>query len=89
MKIKLILAAVVAAMSLTSCTENARAKAWGGTATVDLPANTKIVNATWKDQELWYLTRPMRTGEVAETVTLHEQSSFGLVQGKVIFKESK
>lgn len=89
MKMKLMLAAAIAVLSLTSCTENSRAKAWGGTATVDLPVNTKIINATWKDQELWYLTRPMRADEVAETATLHEQSSFGLIEGKVVFKESK
>ena len=74
---------------LVSCTENQRAKSYGGTATVDLPKNTKLVNATWKDQELWYLTRPMRNDEVAETSTLHEQSSFGIVEGAVVFKESK
>lgn len=73
----------------TSCTENSRAKGWGGTATVNLPANTKMLTATWKGEELWYLTRPMRTDEVAETTTLNEQSSFGIMQGKVIFKESK
>lgn len=89
MKNKLMLAAAIAVIYLTSCTENTRAKACGGTATVDLPPNTKIVNATWKDHELWYLTRPMRSDEVAETMTLHEQSSFGLIEGKVIFKETK
>lgn len=87
---KLMLVATVAAvLSLSSCTENARAKGWGGTATVDLPPNTRMVNATWKDQDLWYLVRPMREDEVAETSTLHEQSSFGVIEGKVIFKETK
>jgi hypothetical protein len=85
----LILAAAFAVLSLTSCTENSRAKAWGGTATVDLAPNTKLIGATWKDAELWYLTRPMRADEVAETSSLIEQSNFGLVEGKVVFKETK
>lgn len=88
MKLKLTLLAFSAIALLSSCTENSRAKAWGGTASVDLPANTKLTGATWKDDELWYLTRPMRAGEAAETSTLNEQSSFGLIQGKVVFKES-
>lgn len=71
-----------------SCTENARAKAYGGTMTVDLPENTKFVNATWKDGgQLWYVTRPARPGEPKEVYTFQEKSTFGLVQGKVIFQE--
>jgi hypothetical protein len=89
MKTKLTLLAFASLALLSSCTENQRAKKWGGTASVDLPANTKLTGATWKDAELWYLTRPMRADEVAETSTLHEQSSFGLIQGKVVFNESK
>lgn len=93
MKTTLLAAAFALAFTspllLTSCTENSRAKAWGGTATVDLAPNTKIISATWKESQLWYLTRPMRVDEVAETSTLTEQSSFGLVEGKVVFKETK
>jgi hypothetical protein len=89
MKITLLLAAIAATLFTTSCTENARAKAWGGTATVDLAPNTKLIGATWKEADLWYLTRPMRADEVAETSSLIEQSNFGLVEGKVVFKENK
>jgi hypothetical protein len=81
--------ALTAIGSLTSCTENLRAKQYGGTATVSLTPNQKLVNATWKDQELWYLTRQMRANETPETFTLTEQSSFGLIEGKVVFSESK
>jgi hypothetical protein len=31
----------------------------------------------------------MRADEVAETSSLIEQSNFGLVEGKVVFKENK
>jgi len=90
MKLKTtLLAALFAVLSLTACTQNSRAKGWGGTATVDLPANAKLVTATWKDSQLWYLTRPMRKDEVAETLTLTEESSYGVLEGEVIFKESK
>lgn len=64
------------------------AKTWGGTITVTLPVNTKLVNATWKGSNLWYLTRPSRKGETAETSTLHEQSNLGMIQGQVIFVET-
>jgi hypothetical protein len=73
--------------ALTSCTENQRAKQFGGTAKVELPQGTKFVAATWKEDALWYAYRPARPDEKPETVTLKEQSSFGLLQGEVIFAE--
>ena len=78
---------VLATIAITGCTDQQRAKGWGGTATVDLPAGKKLVTATWKENALWYLTRPMRPDETPETFELQESSSMGLVEGTVIFKE--
>ncbi len=75
-------------VALSACTENQRAKSFGGTMSVDVPPGQKLVGATWKEDHLWYLTRPMRQGEVPEISTLHESSSFGVMQGAVVFKES-
>lgn len=92
MKAKL-LAFTIVVLALASCTENSRARNYGGTQTVNLPPNTKLINATWKSYEsgssLWYLTRPMRADETAETLTFQEKSSFGLIEGTVNFVESK
>ena len=86
MKNKLIVIAILAAAT-ASCTQNSRAKSFGGTAKVELPAGTKLVTATWKESQVWYLTRPARPGETPEVLTLHESSSFGVVQGKIVFTE--
>ncbi|MEY4602647.1 MAG: Brevibacillus phage Jenst [Candidatus Parcubacteria bacterium] len=74
-------------LTLTGCTANDRAKNYGGTMTVNLPAGQKLVNTSWKNADMWYLTRPSRDGEKPEVLTLHEDSNFGMMQGKVIFKE--
>ncbi len=74
---------------LTSCTDNQRAKNFGGTETINLPAGEKIVNCTWKEDHLWYLTEPMSSKDSARTLTFHEKSIWGVLQGTVIFKESK
>lgn len=90
MKLKpIVLSALIAltAFVLPSCTDNVRAKSFGGTTTVDLPAGTSLVNVTWKEAELWYLTRPRTEGEKPISYTFQEKSGFGLVEGKVIFKE--
>lgn len=74
---------------LSSCTENERAKSFGGTQTVNLPTKTKLVNVTWKaDSNMWILTRPMRENETPETLTFSEKSNFGVMEGTVIFNES-
>jgi hypothetical protein len=84
------LAAILLVFGLiTGCTDNSRAKRWGGTITVNIPKGQKFIEATWKNDELWYVTRPMRPGETAETWTFQEKSSFGMMEGKVIFKEQE
>lgn len=80
---------IVMTLAAVGCTENQRAKSFGGTATVNLPAGKKLVNATWKETSLWYLTRPMRADEKAETYEFAENSNFGVIEGKVIFVEQK
>lgn len=87
MKTLLILA--LSSIFLFSCTENERAKNMGGTMKVDVPQGHKFVNATWKDTQLWYVYRPMREGETAEKFSFEEKSNFGLIEGKIIFQESK
>lgn len=76
-------------LSVIGCTANQRAKNWGGEAEMELPAGEKLVNVTWKDAELWYLTRPMRADETPETYTFREQSSFGMLEGSVKISESE
>ena len=56
---------------------------------VDLPKNTKLVNTTWKDDQLWYLVRPMRENEKPEVSQFVEKSNMEVMEGKVVFKESK
>ena len=62
----------------------------GGNMTVNLPANTKLVNTNWdRSDSLWYLTREMRPDEDAETYTYQEDSTFGVLTGKVTLVEHK
>jgi len=76
-------------INLTACTGNVRAKRFGGTMTVELPANQKLVNATWKDSQLWYLSKPMSKTDTAVTYTFKEKSNYGIREGSVIFVETK
>lgn len=65
------------------------AKNYDGIITIDVPEGQKVIEATWKDNDVQYFTRPMREDEEPETFTLQENSNFGIIEEKVIFKESK
>lgn len=85
---KLLLAIGVIAM-LGSCTENNRVKNWGGEGTINLPKGRKLVNVTWKETQVWYLTRPMDSNDVAETYLFQEESSWGVMEGTYNIVETK
>ena len=71
------------------CTKKERAKNFGGSFTVKLECGQKLYDVTWKGDNLWYATRPMREGEEPETYTFVEDSSYGIFEGKVTFVECK
>jgi|TARA_R110000824_G_scaffold291588_4_gene480130 hypothetical protein len=86
---KKVLAILVLTLFLTSCTENSRAKNFGGTAEIEAPCGMMVGNITWKEAQLWYSYEPMPVGYEPVTHTFQEVSSYGVVQGKYIIKEVK
>ena len=87
-KIFLSLTTIVLLLT-TSCTQNERTRQFGGSETVELPQGQKLVMVTWKENNAWYLTKPMITTDSAETYTFQEKSSFGIFQGTMVVKEKK
>ena len=85
---KLLLGLVVG-IGLVSCTENSRVKTFGGTGDINLPKGQKLVNATWKGEQIWYLSRPFRKDEEAEVYIFQEESSWGVVEGTYYIHETK
>ena len=86
---KKVFLAVLMGVMVTSCTENERVKAWGGEGTINLPKGKKLVNVTWKETQIWYLTRNMGSNDVAETYEFHEESSYGVIEGTYKIIETK
>lgn len=86
---KYVVLILVIGAALFGCTENQRAKHLGGTMNINLPAGQRLVIATFKDANLWYLVEPMPMEYTPQTKTLIEDSSFGIMSGKVIFHESR
>jgi hypothetical protein len=86
---KKVLVIALLAISLASCTENSRVKNWGGEGTINLPKGQKLINVTWKETQIWYLTRPMDSSDVAETYKFQEESSYDVMEGTYNFIETK
>ena len=82
----LLLGSVCAAL-LTGC--QGATKSFGGSTKIELEPNTKLELITWKDDSLWYLTKPMREDDIAETHTYQQKSEFGVFEGTVTIVESK
>jgi hypothetical protein len=86
---KKIITIITLALIFAACTENSRVKNWGGEGTINLPAGRKLVNVTWKEDQIWYLTRQMTENDSVETYKFHEESSWGMVEGTYNIIESK
>lgn len=80
---------VACAIFLSSCSGNNRAKNYGGSMKIKLPKGQKLMTITWKDESLWYLTRPMTSADTPCTTTFQENSPKGIVEGTVTIVESK
>lgn len=86
---KKILSIILGVFLVTSCTENSRVKMFGGTGSIMLPRGKKLITVTWKDTQVWYLTRPMREDDKPETYQFQEESNWGVVEGTYNIIETK
>lgn len=89
MKKRIIYALLLLCLLLSGCTEQTITRNLGGTMTLDLKPGQKLEEITWKDDQLWYLTRPMKEDEEPETHTFQESSEWGIIEGTVIIIEYK
>lgn len=78
---KIILTGILI-FSLFSCTENNRARQWGGTEELTLKKDEVLINMTWKESNLWVQTLDTTTG----IQYFREKSSWGWLEGEIIIK---
>jgi len=86
---KLIIIKVVVllllAVTLFSCTANERARNLGGTEHITLDKGDRLVNVTWKQDDLWILTKQDNTKP--STYSFKEKSSYGIMEGEIVITE--
>ena len=86
---KIIILLLTISICLCSCNEQERTRVCGGEMTINLPAGQELMMVTWKDNDLFYLTRPMSPDYVPVTKIFKESSSYGVIESTVYFKESR
>lgn len=90
MKKKILSIAIIGLISMslfTGC--QSAAKSFGGSMAMKLEPNQKLEMITWKDDSLWYLTKPMTEDDIAETHTFQQSSEWGVFEGTVTIVETK
>lgn len=87
--IKILIALVAVASVFASCTEQQMVRRFGGGMSIELPKGEKLIMATWKETNLFYLTEPMDSGYTPKTKVFRESSSFGVLESEITFIETK
>jgi hypothetical protein len=79
---KKIIIIVLLTLTISSCTKNKRARSFGGTEEISLKSHEKLINVTWKESNMWVLTKDTTTN----ISYFRENSSFGIWEGEIIIK---
>lgn len=85
---KKVILLIFALALMTGC-DNFVSRKLGGTTTVNLPAGQRLVEVTWKENSLWYLTEPMDSDYTPKTKLFQEDSNLGVIEGTVKFVETR
>ena len=73
----------------TSCTEQHMARRYGGKLNIELPKGEKLMMATWKESNLFYLTEPMDSGYIPKKKVFRESSNLGVWESEITFIERR
>ncbi len=73
---------------LTSC-DQVITRNFGGTTTIKLEPGEKLIETTWKGDDIWYLVEPMEDDYIPKKKIFRESSVAGVMEGQIIFIETK
>lgn len=80
---------LVVCLTIFICCDNSLTRTFGGTMTFKLPSNQKLINVTWKNDNIWYLTRQFERGDTVQIYKFTEKSVLGALEGEVTIIETK
>ena len=77
------------AFMFCACSDQEKAGYFGGESSINVPYGEEVLTATWKEDDIWYFTRPMSDDYVPQVKALRQESSHGFYHGVVYFYEHK
>lgn len=80
---KFLTLVVILTVIFSSCTDNQRARNFGGTETIKLEPHEQFINITWKQDNLWVIVQDTVSG----VIYAKEKSSFGVWEGMVVIQK--
>jgi len=86
MKKVLFILAVLFTVTFTSC-ENFMTRNFGGSQTIELQPGQKLVNVTWKKNQVWILTETRLDSIKPKTYKFKEKSNMGVMEGEITLVE--
>ena len=101
--LRALFGALVVALALSSCGdfepsekggktdlfENYVTRNFGGSQTITLEKGQRLVEITFKRNDLWILTEPMDSDYMPKTKTFYEDSNYGIMEGKITIVEKR
>lgn len=86
--ILIIVCVVLFSIFLGGCTDNFVTRNYGGSMTINVQPDEKLVNLTWKESELWILTEKRSVKDTIKKIYFfNEKSNFGVMEGKITIVE--
>lgn len=80
MKKKILVLVFLVGLALTLTCQQFLSRKWGGTTTITLEPGERLLEATWKDNNLWFLVEPMDDDYIPKTKVFKESSMYGLLE---------
>ena len=71
------------------CSQQGMARYWGGETDMYIEPNRKLIEMTWKDDNVWLLTRPMTDEDIADVYEFSESDAIGILEGTLHIYETK
>lgn len=81
-KLFFMVVTVITVITFLSCTDNQRARKFGGKEEIQLKPNEVLINITWKESNMWVLTKDTTTN----IKYFRENSNWGVWEGEIIIK---
>ena len=80
---------IIAVCFYRGCSKQAMTRSWGDSMNVPLEPNQKLIEVTWKGDNLWFLTKEMTDDDVAESYQFYERDTTRWFEGCVYIDEIK